>query len=210
MFSFNKKRIDELLEYIVTMPEEDSSHDRGHKFPFLANQVFTDGGKGVESIVEHFFFSQAEPKVQSPALPKENPFKTCIAPGAKAAETQPEVEEEDMKQDLSDEFEEIQMMVPANDDEVIKAEPIVADGVMENIANLVGMLEEKSDKTEEVKEDLLAKLADPKNTKRSFEMKLDTGDDDDEIFIVHEEDDEQDSLFVDGGITEKTISGDSE
>jgi len=40
------------------MPSKDDSHDRGHKFPFLANQIFTDGGKGVESIVEQFFYTR--------------------------------------------------------------------------------------------------------------------------------------------------------
>jgi hypothetical protein len=40
------------------MPPTDSSHDRGHKFPFLANQIFLEGGKGVESIVDQFFYSQ--------------------------------------------------------------------------------------------------------------------------------------------------------
>jgi len=36
-------------------------------------------------------------------------------------------------------------------------------------------------------EDLLAKLHNPNNVKKSFEMKMQTDDEDDEVFIVHEE-----------------------
>jgi hypothetical protein len=37
---------------------------------------------------------------------------------------------------------------------------------------------------------MLDKLANPTNTKKSFEMKLITDDEDDEVFIVHEEGDD--------------------
>ena len=36
-FSFNEKRCFELIEYLIEMPPQDCTHDRGHKFPFLAN-----------------------------------------------------------------------------------------------------------------------------------------------------------------------------
>lgn len=29
------------------MPPENCTHDRGHKYPFLASQIFSDGGDGV-------------------------------------------------------------------------------------------------------------------------------------------------------------------
>lgn len=38
------------------MPPGDADHARGHKFPFLASQVFTDGGDGVNNIIERFFY----------------------------------------------------------------------------------------------------------------------------------------------------------
>ena len=44
------------------MPPEGCDHARGHKLPFLANQIFTDGGDGVSPIVEQFFFSKTLPK----------------------------------------------------------------------------------------------------------------------------------------------------
>lgn len=48
--------------------------------------------------------------------------------------------------------------------------------------------------------EMLEKLANPMNTKKSFEMKLVTDDEDDEVFIVHEEgEDDQDNFFVDAG-----------
>lgn len=71
------------------MPPEDCSHDRGHKFPFLANQIFMEGGKGVEAIVDNFFYTvvpqttmenddpHAEQQQLDASLPKpSNPFKT--------------------------------------------------------------------------------------------------------------------------------------
>ncbi len=68
---------------------------------------------------------------------------------------------------------------------------------MDNIANMVDMLNYGTP-SEEQKEDLVKKLQDPTNTKKSFEMRVEN-DDDDEIFIVHEEEDEnQESLFAEG------------
>ena len=56
-FSFNEKRCFELIQYLIEMPPDDCTHDRGHKFPFMANQVFIDGGEGIQPIVEQFFYS---------------------------------------------------------------------------------------------------------------------------------------------------------
>ena len=69
---------------------------------------------------------------------------------------------------------------------------------MENVANLVDMLGGSGDKEKSKEEILLDKFENQKNTRRSFELKVEN-DDDDEIFIVHEEDEEdQGSLFVEG------------
>ena len=80
-----------MIDYLTQMPPSDTTHDRGHKFPFLANQIFQEGGKGVENIVEHFFYKKftASPNtsdlkksggdnavIVSPSVIKENPFKT--------------------------------------------------------------------------------------------------------------------------------------
>ena len=61
-YSFNEKRCYELIEYLTEMPPQDCTHDRGHKFPFLANQVFIDGGEGVLPIIEQFFYSKNAPR----------------------------------------------------------------------------------------------------------------------------------------------------
>ena len=47
----------ELVDYLTVEPEINCSKDRGHKFPFLAYQLFSDGGDGVAEIVEKFFYS---------------------------------------------------------------------------------------------------------------------------------------------------------
>jgi len=58
IFSFNNQRIHELVDYLTVMPPDGSSHDRGHKYPFLANQIFSEGGDGVPVIIEQFFYSK--------------------------------------------------------------------------------------------------------------------------------------------------------
>jgi hypothetical protein len=40
MISFNHDRAEELLNLVTSMPPEDASHERGHKYPFLASEVF--------------------------------------------------------------------------------------------------------------------------------------------------------------------------
>ena len=57
-----------MISYITEMPPEDCDHARGHKMPFLANQIFTDGGDGVSPIIEQFFFSKCLPKDNSAIL----------------------------------------------------------------------------------------------------------------------------------------------
>lgn len=57
-YSFNKTRVNELIDYITVMPPDDCSHDRGHKFPFYANRIFNEGGDGVPNIIEQLFFAQ--------------------------------------------------------------------------------------------------------------------------------------------------------
>lgn len=99
-------------------------------------------------------------------------------------------DEEIKPANLSDEFEQIAMVVPPDDEEA-GAEA----AIMDNVANLVDMLEEPSKK----EENLVAKFENEQNTKKSFELKVEN-DDDDEIFIVHEEDDNdnQGDLFAEG------------
>lgn len=68
---------------------------------------------------------------------------------------------------------------------------------------------EKEQMPEAPKEDFLEKLHDPKNIKRSFELKVEN-DDDDDIFIVHEEEEDQNSLFVEGSNTHFTFEEDKD
>lgn len=70
-------------------------------------------------------------------------------------------------------------------------DPEPTSDILTNMQNLVDML------GEERKPDLVSALLEPTNTKKSFEIKVQT-DDDDEIFIVHEEDEEQANMFVSG------------
>ena len=106
---------------------------------------------------------------------------------------------------LSDEFEDIAFVMPTQEVADNEGETPGNDGapnnmeIMENVKSLVGMLEGNDEnQNEETKENLVEKLLDENQTKKSFEMKVEN-DDDDEIFIVHEEDDDnQDHLFAEG------------
>ena len=50
-FFTKKQSVHELIDLITSMPPEDADHARGHKYPFLASQVFSDGGDGVIDIL---------------------------------------------------------------------------------------------------------------------------------------------------------------
>ena len=50
-------RLLQLLDYIIVMPEEDS-HDRGHKYPFTAAEVF---GTESANILDKFFEAPSKP-----------------------------------------------------------------------------------------------------------------------------------------------------
>ena len=57
LFSFTKReRVKELIRLLTEEPEVNCSHERGHKFPFLASQVFSDGGEGIGHIARAFFY----------------------------------------------------------------------------------------------------------------------------------------------------------
>ena len=55
-----RKRLSELIDYITVMPDSTSSKNRGHKYPFLAHHIFTEGGDGVNEIIDKFFFSYSD------------------------------------------------------------------------------------------------------------------------------------------------------
>jgi hypothetical protein len=98
------------------------------------------------------------------------------------------------------------------DDQFFDAEGEEEDGadnqqeIYNNVRDIVDMLGGPTEEAKAVdgesaeKSDLfqshMADAPEESKTKKSFEMKLFTEDDDDEVFIVHEEDD-QDNLFVD-------------
>lgn len=37
---FDHDKVKELVDFIISMPPEDCSHDRGHKYPFMASEIF--------------------------------------------------------------------------------------------------------------------------------------------------------------------------
>jgi len=110
-------------------------------------------------------------------------------------------DEEIKPANLSDEFLEVGMVIPCDDENDDNEEFDKVDkqdqnaGIMENIASMVDMLNTKPDQKYDA---MMKKLDNPNNVKKSFETKVEN-DDDDEIFIVHEEEDEnQESLFAEG------------
>lgn len=47
-----RKRVSQLLDFVIEMPAEDASHSRGHKLPFVANEAFQTE---MQSILDQFF-----------------------------------------------------------------------------------------------------------------------------------------------------------
>lgn len=39
--SFNHEKLSEMLDYIIKMPPDECSHDRGHKHPFTVSELFS-------------------------------------------------------------------------------------------------------------------------------------------------------------------------
>ena len=64
----------ELVELVTEMPPDDAGQARGHKMPFQATQLLTEGGDGVKDIVEAFFYSYRpkEPEKSETAPPNED------------------------------------------------------------------------------------------------------------------------------------------
>ena len=59
---FTQEKIERLLVYLLQMPSQDADHDRGHKFPFMANEV-------CQSDLNNFhekFFKAPEPEEETP------------------------------------------------------------------------------------------------------------------------------------------------
>ena len=40
LYSFTRENVRKMLKFIITMPPEGCSHDRGHTMPFVANEIF--------------------------------------------------------------------------------------------------------------------------------------------------------------------------
>lgn len=54
-----------MIDYLTVVPEASCTKDRGHKYPFLAHQLFSDGGDGVTELIDKFFYSYSVPKKQA-------------------------------------------------------------------------------------------------------------------------------------------------
>ena len=85
----------QLLDYIIVMPEEDS-HDRGHKYPFTAAEVF---GTESPSILDKFFEAPAKPGSEELKNEEETavPDKEQPESGEKKSEEAEENREEEQK-----------------------------------------------------------------------------------------------------------------
>lgn len=55
---FDHDKLKVLIDYITVIPEENDGHDRGHKYPFMASQIFS---MEISSLLDHFFEAPARP-----------------------------------------------------------------------------------------------------------------------------------------------------
>mmetsp|Transcript_15898 Transcript_15898/g.24501 ORF Transcript_15898/g.24501 Transcript_15898/m.24501 type:complete len:250 (+) Transcript_15898:158-907(+) len=126
---FNKQRVAELIGYITIVPNEEDGHDRCNKFPFLANQVFSDGEDGVSGLFQHFFYSEKE------VQPRPSPIGKAEAPlDANAGQDDEPQENEAENKESSDQqimdnaaFLLGELGGPSNDDEIILKPPPLDD-----------------------------------------------------------------------------------
>ena len=65
---FDHDKLKILIDYITVMPTEQDSHDRGHKYPFIAGEIFNCE---INQILDKFF----EAPVKTPPEPVEDETK---------------------------------------------------------------------------------------------------------------------------------------
>jgi hypothetical protein len=55
---FDHDKLKVLIDYITVMPKEDAGHNRGHKYPFMAGEIFNCE---INQILDKFFEAPAKP-----------------------------------------------------------------------------------------------------------------------------------------------------
>lgn len=123
-FLLKKKNMRDLLRYILEEPPQDSSHERGHKFPFMVSEIF---GISMNKLVGIFFSDEPEEEDAEDSKNEDdeedevttegeeekeqskedsvNMIKTLLKVGAKG-QREPEKETTDKKKDEEDEDDE--------------------------------------------------------------------------------------------------------
>ncbi len=94
---FDHERLSRLVEYMTVMPPEDAPHSRGHKYPFIASEIFNCE---INQVLEKFF--EAPPKKEVEEAP-ENEGEEEIQKSEDKEEG--EEEAEDNKENLENDFE---------------------------------------------------------------------------------------------------------
>ena len=63
MPSFDREKVRKMLVFILKMPTEEDTHNRAHKFPFIASEIFSSDCP----IIFEMFFSEPE-EIKAPTL----------------------------------------------------------------------------------------------------------------------------------------------
>lgn len=66
-FLRKKKNLKKLLEYIIEEPDNEASHDRGHKYPFLVSDVLSSDSSSLLDV----FFSEEHEEAEEPEEQEE-------------------------------------------------------------------------------------------------------------------------------------------
>jgi len=80
---FDHDKLKILIDYITVMPTGSEGHDRGHKYPFIAGEIFNCE---INQILDKFF----EPPVKTPIEPEPTEEDTDKKDGAKDDEAKDE------------------------------------------------------------------------------------------------------------------------
>ncbi|CDW76161.1 UNKNOWN [Stylonychia lemnae] len=151
---FDHDKLAELIELITVMPSEEDTHDRQHKFPFQANEIF---GFEINTFLDKFF-EAPEPKT----------------PKAKTQEVSITLDEEHKKEESDDEMPGLEDQDNIEDEQQEKKEKVIAQEM--NNDNQVKE-PESEDQVEEDKKDIEVELKDIKPNQQDSDSETQKNED---------------------------------
>lgn len=93
---FKRDKLKQLIDYITAMPTEDE-HKRGHKFPFLVNEIFSLDNQKIND--KFFNIEEEEPEEKPSKTEKDHDGDSSSDEGSKKDEAQTKSSDEEDEDD---------------------------------------------------------------------------------------------------------------